>query len=179
LVETPFYGLLGMFVKQVFLKLKTSLLKYKPLRAKNAGGWMIVDNETRGLIENMLDEAVKNLSKKSSLRGIVDWFMEDIVNELLEDFRKEITSCQDFTLGYILGYLAHSSHAIVIDRKYWKNVDEEWAKKYGQRLLKEKKANEKKLGFRRLTKSEQIEIRNMLRQRVSRIKEEIIKGINV
>lgn len=62
-----------------------------------------MDRETRGLIENQVDEMIRTLD----INDITSWIVEEHL----------ITSDKDLALGYVLGSLVRYAHTVMVFHK--------------------------------------------------------------
>lgn len=143
-----------------------------------------MDNETRGIIVKMLDDAVNNLSKKDNSIAITSWFndeilVEDIALDWVSKDTKETTS--DLAVGYIIGYLANAAHHIITDRK-WREAVSKLYSNQGTKTLETnsaEKAKKLKTIFIKVTNDEVREIRGMLQSKIPLIRKEVYRALSV
>jgi hypothetical protein len=132
-----------------------------------------MDNETRGFIEKELDKIINSLSREDSTKDIVEWIMSDLVDSLLADYGQEIKSSEDLAVGYVLGYLARVCHQILLDKK-WKNKMKEITSSE-----KFKESRDKTFTiYLKITNKDANEVREIIKPKIPRIREEVIKALN-
>lgn len=130
-----------------------------------------MDKETRGIIEESLDVAIRKLD------------INDITGWILEEY--PIRSIKDLALGYVLGSLSRYVHTVIDHQKWFKKFkerDREWKKEYeskhGKKWEDIKTKGDVKPIRAYLTKKDTIEIRDMLKRRIPDIAEFIDKELN-
>lgn len=125
-----------------------------------------MDKETRGVIENALDEGIEG----SNVKDIIDWVQDGMI---------PIGSPEDLALGYMLGSLARLAHRIALGDKITKKMDKEYEKKFGKKFERPAPSKDSKRLRIYLTKRDIDEIRDMLKRRIMDIKSKITRDLNV
>jgi hypothetical protein len=133
-----------------------------------------MDNETRGLIEKELDQIIGRLNSEDSTKNIVEWIMNDLMDEFSADYGQEIKSSEDLAIGYILGYLARVCHQIILDRKS-KDKVKDIASSDAFKQSKDKTF----IINLKITKKDAREVREIIKPKIPKIREEVIRALNV
>jgi len=133
-----------------------------------------LEEKTRGLIENALDEAIESLDVK------------DISKWVLDAQPYLITSREDFVLGYVLGSMSRFAHRRVWmsklnkeSEKRQKKMDEDFEKKHGRKPPKTGNGENVKPYCIRMTKKNTAEIRDILRNRILDLRDAIHRGFRI
>jgi len=133
--------------------------------------------ETREKIEKALDEIINNLSLDSSAVSISNWVMKDVVGFLDKDFRSEIKSAEDSSVGYVLGYMSRMAHEIILNKKRAEKVSAIINTSRNKESTKIESVTKKV--YIAVNKTETEDVRKILKARLPLIREEIIKALNV
>ena len=132
----------------------------------------MLDDETRGLIENQLDYAIKTLD----VNYVIGW----VLNEF------PIESVKDFALGFALGSLSRYAQDVALkdkgDKKIIKDLEKEYGKEAVETLKEREEEEMKEMGepFRViLTEREKTQIRDILKRRILDIRDMVIRSLNM
>jgi len=129
-----------------------------------------LDKETRGTIENSLDEMIRGLD----INDITGWIVEEY----------PITSVKDLALGYVLGSFARYAYTLMLSEKWGKQskkrLEKEAGREVAERINKslENAVKDMKPLRVNLTEKDYVEIREMLKRRILDIQGIIDRELN-
>ena len=130
-----------------------------------------MNKETRGTIENSLDETIQQLD----INDITGWIVEEC----------SLTSVRDLALGYVLGSLARYAYTLVLSEKWRKQsrkgLEKEVEREVVDRIDKSLENAVKDMKIPRavnLTEKDYTEIRGMLKRRIIDITDIINRELN-
>jgi hypothetical protein len=138
-----------------------------------------MDNETRGIIQRLLDDTIKNLQKGNGSISITSWFNDDVLIDdkaldWLDADSKKLTS--ELATGYIIGYMVSSAHSLI----EYKRMKENCLKLTNDELQQYLKMTDKeKIRFLKVdvTKDEVKEIRDMIKPKIEAIRTEVYRAL--